>query len=220
MEDKSTETLTLESRLGSAIDRLLPAEQGHDLDTIYVEKQIGESGWHLHQALAPEFVSTVQVVAMPFLDLLVRLYTLDDWPRGGPLLEWAKAVSSRETVYVAIEVEHLGRHSTARSLENLYTLREPTEVGRFVKENGFLAPLLTEVHEKLSQYFRSSLFFLEVVWEPEDLLDCRELILSVLVDIDMDPDKADLAMEKFDDEWWLDNLFRADDKLCITLEFR
>jgi hypothetical protein len=31
---------------------------------------------------------------------------------------------------------------------------------------------------------------------------------------------ADMQLQRFDEEWWLDNLERAHGKVCITLEFR
>lgn len=86
-----------------------------------------------------------------------------------------------------------------------------------MSRNGFLVPLIREVSSRVNDYFGSVPFFLERFLDP-DSPDDGKLVVSILSDLD--PDAADAALERFDEEWWLDNLPRADGKLCVTLEIR
>lgn len=102
-------------------------------------------------------------------------------------------------------------------LERFYSFRERSDVLGFLERCPFLVPLLLEIHGKIGAYFPYSQVVLEVVTDPEAVGDSQ---LVVFIATDFDPDKADERFERFDEDWWLDALDRAQGMLCINLEFR
>lgn len=102
-------------------------------------------------------------------------------------------------------------------LEQLYDFRKPTEVAHFLEVNPFLVPLLREAYTYIRKYFLSSKLFLGVVADPE-AIDEEQLV--VFIAVNYDPDEASKALNQLDEDWWLDAMERAQDKLCITLEFQ
>ena len=95
--------------------------------------------------------------------------------------------------------------------------RKPTEVSRFLEVNPFLIPLLKEAFTLIRKYFPSSKLILEAVADPE-AIDEEQLV--VFIAANHDPDEASEALHRLDEDWWLDAMERAQDKLCITLEFQ
>ena len=104
-----------------------------------------------------------------------------------------------------------------QSLEQLYSFRKPEETLRFLEENPFLAPLLEEAYIHIREYFLHEKVFLEVVADPEAV---GEKQLVVFIVVEQKPNEASQALDDLDEDWWLDAMERAQDKLCITLEFR
>lgn len=102
-------------------------------------------------------------------------------------------------------------------LEQLYTFRERPGVLRFLNKYPFLVSLLLEAHKKIGDYFPNSQVFLEVVTDPETINDHQ---LVTFIATNLVPDKAVDSLNRFDDDWWLDALDRAQGKLCINLEFQ
>jgi hypothetical protein len=102
-------------------------------------------------------------------------------------------------------------------LGQLYTFRQQAEVLRFLERFPFLVSLLLEAHGQVENYFPRSPVSLEVVADPEVADDCQ-LVLSIATDFA--PDEAVDRLERFDEDWWLDALDRAQGKLCINVEFR
>ncbi len=87
-------------------------------------------------------------------------------------------------------------------------------VKEFLCNNTFLVPLLKDITEVLKQYFEGAHFFLEVVEDPEFSKN-SQLLLSVGMD-----GEIEVAMEKlynFDREWWLDNMSRGQERLCVDV---
>jgi hypothetical protein len=78
-------------------------------------------------------------------------------------------------------------------------------------------PLLREAYTHIRKYFLSSKLFLEVVADPE-AKDEEQLV--VFIAANHDPDEASEALNRLDEDWWLDAMERAQDKLSITLEFQ
>jgi hypothetical protein len=107
--------------------------------------------------------------------------------------------------------------SNGQSIEQMYVLRRPTEVWYFIKANPFLIPLLKEAYVNIREYFPSSKIFLEVVTDPE-IANGEQLIIFIAVD--QNPEVASRSLDLLDENWWLDAMERAEDKLCITLEFQ
>ena len=104
----------------------------------------------------------------------------------------------------------------SQSLEQLYAFRKPTETLHFLEANPFLVPLLQEAYANIRKYFPYSEIFLEVVTDPEAF----EKQLVVFISVEQNPEEASQALDQLDENWWLDAMERAEDKLCITLEFR
>ena len=102
-------------------------------------------------------------------------------------------------------------------LERFYSFRERSDVLGFLERCPFLVSLLLEAYRKIREYFPYSRIFLEVVTDPEAVGDSQ---LVVFIATNFDPDKADRRFERFDEDWWLDALYRAQGMLCMNLEFR
>jgi hypothetical protein len=101
-------------------------------------------------------------------------------------------------------------------LEQLYIFREKAEILRFLEEKQFLLSLLEDTYINISHYFPVSDLFLDVVIDPE-IANERQLVIFIA--IKDNAEEASEALDKFDEEWWMDNMNRAQGSLCITLEF-
>lgn len=101
-------------------------------------------------------------------------------------------------------------------LERLYILNGKTEIWKYLHDHPFLSPILLDAWSWISKYFAAPLLTLEIVSEPEADYD-SQLVLSILTDLK--PDVALLALDEFDNDWWLDAITQVQGKLCINLEF-
>ena len=101
-------------------------------------------------------------------------------------------------------------------LELIYTFREREKVIKFLERNRFLSSLLLEAYFKISNYFPGSSLFLEVDNDPEVTMSEQ---LLVFIATNLSPSEVLCKLKQFDEDWWLDNLDRAQMKLCINLEF-
>ncbi len=103
------------------------------------------------------------------------------------------------------------------SLTPQYEIPKIEEVKNFLSKSQFLFPLLEEIPNKIHQYFgNNQRLSLKVSFEP-DFPQSSELWVSILTEL---PAKeAFLILEKFDEEWWLESMDRADCKLNIILKF-
>ena len=108
---------------------------------------------------------------------------------------------------------HEGRRDWLRGR---YTLRDERAVDDFLLDNSFLVDLLCTVAVKLEEHLLECELFLEVISYP-DSVDDKQLVVSVRAD--MSDEDTDDALDRFEDDWWLDNLHRAQGKVCIVLEF-
>jgi hypothetical protein len=101
-------------------------------------------------------------------------------------------------------------NSMIATYNSMYQLREPSEIRVFLEDNDFLNPIITEAYGKLQKHFPSSTIFMEV--------EQNELVISV--GTTLSPQEAKEKLDKFDEEWWLDNCMQSHAKLCITVEFQ
>jgi hypothetical protein len=104
-----------------------------------------------------------------------------------------------------------------QSLEQLYRFQEPIKIYHFLEKNLFLIPLLNEAYATIRTYFPEERLYLKLVTDPE-AVDVEQLV--VFIAVKNDTGEASQALEKLDEEWWLLAMERAQDKLCITLEFQ
>lgn len=101
-------------------------------------------------------------------------------------------------------------------LASEYEIRNPAEVAAFIGKNLFLLNLLEEIPAQIRKYFGAEQkLVLQFFLDPEDASWQR---LHVLVPTRLKYKEARPLMDKFSEEWWLDNLIRADSKLLILRE--
>jgi hypothetical protein len=107
--------------------------------------------------------------------------------------------------------------SEIRSLEQLYTFRRRAEVSRFLERHSFLAPLLLEAYSKFGNYFGPyPRVFLEVVRDPE-VQGFVELFGYVVTRLT--PEEAGRRLQRFDQDWFLNQLPQVRGLLNFDVEF-
>jgi hypothetical protein len=104
----------------------------------------------------------------------------------------------------------------AHQLEQFYIFREKAEIVQFLEAKKFLLPLLEDTYTTIRSYFPASDLLLEVVIDPE-IANERQLVIFIA--IKENAEEASEVLDKFDEDWWMDNMDRAQGSLCITLEF-
>jgi hypothetical protein len=102
------------------------------------------------------------------------------------------------------------------NLEKLYIFRNANDVTSFLEENPFLIPLLQDAYTHIKEYFPDSDVFLKVAHDPE-FIGQKQLVAFIAVK--QTAEEASQALDRFDEGWGLEAWERAEDKLCITLEF-
>ena len=101
-------------------------------------------------------------------------------------------------------------------LEQLYTFDQSGIVKDYILKNPNLAGLLLEAYSELSRFFGSNpTVKLAVTIDPEE--GFRELFAYVKTTAPVG--EAIDKLDAFDAEWFLDNLYRAENKLNFNLEF-
>lgn len=104
-----------------------------------------------------------------------------------------------------------------KSLKQIYKFCDMNPVRGFLRKNRFLIPLLREIPKKIYDYFgKDQKLSLKVSFE-SDSPQLAELWVSVLTELSAN--EALLLLDRFDEEWWLENIDRADCKLNISLEY-
>ena len=109
---------------------------------------------------------------------------------------------------------------TDLSLDERILVVDEENVERLLRSAPDLVPLVNEAAEQLSKYFPAASLRLRHMFEPEG--DAEELILAALADYDVDfeqnVDEAMAALDRFDRDWWIKNVRRANGLLIVTLE--
>ena len=101
-------------------------------------------------------------------------------------------------------------------IKALYSLRNQERVRLFLYSNPFLFELLGHIRTNISEHLSGAEVYLEVVKDPE-IPDEVQIIVSVVADQPFDDLCA--SFDRFEETWWLDNLYRAQEKVCVLLEF-
>jgi hypothetical protein len=104
----------------------------------------------------------------------------------------------------------------AQPLDRLFQIEDMGVVLDFVSGAPGLHALLADVHSVLGRYFTGCPIRLELMRFPEDPDDVQIVVSPVIVDVAFD---ADRAMDRFDEEWWLDHMNRCDSAVCILPRF-
>jgi hypothetical protein len=90
----------------------------------------------------------------------------------------------------------------------------PSRVQALLDEHPFLIDLLPEIRGKLRGFFANSSVSLTVTRDPDET---DRLVVAVTTDLS--PGDAISRLGEFDRTWWLENLDRAQGKVCIDVEF-
>ena len=110
--------------------------------------------------------------------------------------------------------------ATEHPLDRRLEVVDEENVRRLLQSEPDLLPLVNEAAEQLSRYFPDARLQLRHVFEPEG--DEEELILGALPyqEVDTDPNvgEAMATLDRFDQDWWLQNMRRANGLLIVTLE--
>jgi hypothetical protein len=108
-------------------------------------------------------------------------------------------------------------HAQIAQIQSCYSDAASTETVQFLATHPALVPLLLEAHNVIGQYFPAAPIYLRVATDPETT---NEVTLIAAIEPQELPQEAANHFMQFMDNWWLDALDRADDKLTITIEYR
>lgn len=101
-------------------------------------------------------------------------------------------------------------------LEKVYFFKEKSQVIRFLNENSYLIPLLFDTAKVIEQYFPD---YKPKLRYPVD----QEVIDSTRLYIDIptkySPKEALDKLDKFEDNWWLENEYKGKGNLTLNVEF-
>lgn len=102
-------------------------------------------------------------------------------------------------------------------LRSKFEITNFEEVRNFLTKNRFLVSLVEGIPSKIYQYFGiGQKLALQILCEP-DFPKSFELWIHILTELSAK--KALPILERFDEEWWLENMDKSDGKLNITLKF-
>ncbi len=108
-------------------------------------------------------------------------------------------------------------NSEINDLRSKFEITNFEEVRNFLTKNRFLVSLVEEIPSKIYQYFGiGQKLALQVLYEP-DFPQSFELWIHILTELSAK--EALPVLERFDEEWWLENMDKSDGKLNITLKF-
>lgn len=102
-------------------------------------------------------------------------------------------------------------------IERIYSVRNRESVFWFLDCHPKIVPVLIEMYVQVQCRFPDSELFLELVSDPEDLLDHQ---IVVQVSTDKGAAEALEALSRFDEEYWLDVVGEIGEFVCVNLEFR
>jgi hypothetical protein len=102
-------------------------------------------------------------------------------------------------------------------LEYLYYTDNFKTLFTFLDHHPFLVPILIEAFFQIARFFPSFVGFLEVHIDPDDSTD-RQIMLSIMTSLS--PEDALATLDQLDEQWWFDEVGKAQGKLCIMLGFQ
>lgn len=110
-----------------------------------------------------------------------------------------------------------GIQNFVRQYLDEYEIRDVERVTDFLFKNPALVDLLLEIPARIKEYFGENQKLVLSFWlDPEDP---NWHHVQVLVPTKLGAKESVELMDKFDWNWWLDNLDKADSKLSISTEF-
>ncbi len=139
---------------------------------------------------------------------LLRVRWLRSLERG----ELSRPLLSQSEVDELAELQIYSR----KRLQSLYSIKEFQVVDFFLNHYPFLVQILIEAYDALRKFFPEDKLRLEYRIDPE-VSDDEKLLLYVETRAPVEETLEQL--DEFEEEWWIDNLSRADNKLLIDVEF-
>lgn len=98
-----------------------------------------------------------------------------------------------------------------------YNISNIDDVKKFIEKHTFLIALLAQIPERVSNFFGSVQGLdLRLILDTE-FKGSSELSIRILTNLRA-KDAMDI-LDKFDEEWWLDNITQAENLINISLEF-
>lgn len=110
-----------------------------------------------------------------------------------------------------------GREAQLRGLEDVYILRPPAEVRRFLNTQPELIDFLLDAYAQLQSHFGPGVqAALEVVRDPE-VENSEKLFAYILSPLPVD--EALARLDALDEDWFLDQLDRVGGRFNFNLQF-
>lgn len=103
------------------------------------------------------------------------------------------------------------------SLSSLYEFREQENIENFILKNDFLFNILKEARIQIRKVFGENTRLALKISSELEPISSEELWILILTELTAK--EAFPLLEKFDENWWLDNLGKANAKLNIRLEY-
>jgi len=106
------------------------------------------------------------------------------------------------------EVEH---SELINEIRRLYVIEDEASVSEFLRRHRRLSQVLVDAEPHLRQFFKDAVLVLRTTSDEHDWD-----MLYALVQWSGEPDDALLALDAFDDAWWLANSYPAGSFLTFT----
>lgn len=121
----------------------------------------------------------------------------------------------RQQKYAEIDV--IIEQSRLSDLDNFYEYREKAQVKDYLVAHPTLINFLQDSYSQLYKYFGSkTTYTLEIVHDPEN----THKILFVYICTFLAVNQALSALNRFDDEWFLDQIDRLDNSINFNIEIK
>lgn len=103
-------------------------------------------------------------------------------------------------------------------IKTLFEIKDEKEVLNFLNQYSFLYTYILKARSILAKLFDDSNFLLEVVWYPDEPKGNEELVIYFATSLGAN--EAGDIINKFDEDWWIDNISATKLKLNIVMEFK
>jgi hypothetical protein len=107
--------------------------------------------------------------------------------------------------------------SQIERLKEIYGFRGKEEVNNFIKANPQIEEILIEASGEINRYFPDSQPILKHFSDPETTGE-QHLIISIPTIYS--PKETLTRLDQLEDEWWVENVYRAEGKVSINVEFK
>jgi len=102
------------------------------------------------------------------------------------------------------------------AIEKRFFLKEPEQITKFLALNPYLIPVLSETANILDRYFPGGNYNLHWYVDPEI---AAFKWLTIEIPTKYSPREASDRLNRFDDEWWIDNEYKTNGNVIVNVEF-